>query len=611
MQKDSIFAQRRELKKRGLAVLRRHYLILAFLMLVMSLFGTEYTLPTMSWGNLSLSSPVSENPDPGNALAEADVLTSKDVLALINKGELTESKLLSEKILKKIQKAGSTSKALGRTRGVLADLVNAISSGGIFVRLAMSIKTITQSDRLSAVLFVLGSFLWYLFLFTFFRSVYSAAARRLFLEARIYEKVYFLDVVHFAAIRKWARASWIMLVRHVFLALWNLTVVGGIIKRFSYFAVPYIVAENPDLSAKDAITLSRKMMDGHKMELFKYQLTFLGWILLGAVTFGISDLVFGAAYRMTCYAEFYTKIREDAIAEKVPGTEHLNDPYLFEGADRILLYETYFEVVDEITILHEREIRLTGWRKVIADWFGIWIGSLAAKRAYDAQEGRAFALQHCRLSMEGKAYPLWLNPLWRHRKIEKPGYFFYLRHYTVWTLFLLFIAFSFAGWSWEVALHFMQTGMFANRGTLHGPWLPIYGSGGLIVLILCSRFRKNPVAEFFTAIVLCGVLEYCSAWYLETMYHQRWWSYDGYFLNLQGRICAEGLLVFGVGCCLVVYLIAPFFDYLLSKVKQQVLIGICLVLAVIYGIDYFYSMKHPNMAEGAIEEETAQTETEL
>ena len=149
----------------------------------------------------------------------------------------------------------------------------------------------------------------------------------------------------------------------------------------------------------------------------------------------------------------------------------------------------------------------------------------------------------------------------------------------------------------------MQTGEFANRGTLHGPWLPIYGMGGLIVMILCSRFRKYPVTEFITAIVLCGILEYCSGWFLEAKYHQRWWSYDGYFLNLHGRICAEGLLVFGVGCCAVVYLLAPAFDHMISGIKKEVLIGLCLVLGIAYGTDVLYSGKHPNMAEGAVERE--------
>jgi uncharacterized membrane protein len=156
----------------------------------------------------------------------------------------------------------------------------------------------------------------------------------------------------------------------------------------------------------------------------------------------------------------------------------------------------------------------------------------------------------------------------------------------------------------------MQFGEFVNRGTMYGPWLPIYGSGGILVMILCARFRKNPVAEFFVSLTLCGILEYISSWQLEMRYHQRWWSYDGYFLNLHGRFCAEGLLVFGIGCCAVVYLIAPVFDFLLSKVKEKVLIGVSLVLAVLYGTDFVYSNMHPNMAKGAIEAEAPAAQTQ-
>ncbi len=531
MQKNSIFTQRREMKKKSHNVIRTHYVVLIFLTLVLSLFGTEFTYSTMGWGKITGKDAASGENDPGNVFSAGDAVLAEDVLTLISTGKLEEGAARSEELSRRIQENGSTSAALGRTNGVLAQLVNAVGSGSLFVKLAQTVRTITRSDRAVAIIFVLGSFLWYALIFIFLKNVYSAVIRRTYLAARVYKKVSFQDVTHFAAVKKWFRASWVMLVQTVYLSLWYLTIIGGIIKSYSYWAVPYIVAENPAVSAKEAITLSRKMMNGHKLELFKYQVTLFGWMLLSVITFGISDLLYGAGYRMACYTEFYAKVREDAKDRGIAGTELLNDPYLFETADKILLYETYFEVVDEITHLHENQTQLTGLRKVFADWFGIWLGSLAQKKDYDGQEDRRFALQHYKLSMEGKEYPQWLNPLWKRKEIKKQGNFSYLRHYTVWTLFLLFITFAFIGWSWEVTLHFMQTGQFANRGTLHGPWLPIYGTGGIIVMILCSRFRKNPVAEFFTAIALCGVLEYVSAWYLETKYHTRWWSYDGYFFE--------------------------------------------------------------------------------
>ena len=603
-EKDVLFQQRKEMKQAAHAVVRSHYLVLVFLTLILILFGAEINISTMGWGSKSASAPVEEGQEaaPGSVLSSDRIYTHHDVLNDIFAGRLKEGEEKTNLILQRMQeKADVGTSMFGGTQGVLATLLNTVMSGKIFAKLGQTIRVIVRSDFGVGVVFIIGAFLFYTLIFTFFRNFYSAAIRRVYLEARIYPQISFLDITHILAVRKWVRASWVMLVKIVYLFLWSLTIAGAAIKYFSYFAVPYIVAENPSVSAKEAITLSRKMMDGHKMELFKYRLTMLGWILLGAVTFGISDLVYGMTYRIACLTEFYVRIREEAIAREIPGTELLDDRYLFEKADRILLYETYFDVIDEITVIHENKVELTGYRKVVADWFGLWLDRTDKKKKYDDQQGREYQVSRFRASMDQKAYPSWLNPLWENTGIEKLGHFFFLRNYTVWTLFLMFMAFSMVGWSWEVALHFLQTGMYANRGTLHGPWLPIYGSGGIIVLMLCSKFRKKPVLEFITAVTLCGILEYFSAYMLEMKYHQRWWSYDGYFLNLHGRICAEGLLVFGVGCCAVVYLLAPIFDFLISRLNTKVLIGICAILAIVYVSDFVYSRAHPNMAKGAVE----------
>ncbi len=604
MRSNTIFQDRKKVKASGHAVVRSHLVVLIFLSLVLTFFGTEITFTTTQWehgfGPLYARTDKDGLPDPGSVFTLSQIFPTSEVWDDIVNGRLNEGMLKSNNLLQKLQ-SSSKSAALGRTNGVLAQIVNSFGSGGVIIVFSQMLRSLTRSDEMVPVLMMGGYALFYLLVFMFLLNVMSAAVRRLFLEARVYENVPFHNVLFFAGVRKWKNASVVMMVKYICFTLWSFTIIGGVIKWFSYFAVPYIVAENPDISARDALTLSRKMMDGHKFELFKFMLTFIGWILLGIVTFGVSDLIYGNAYRMACYSEFYARVREEAIEKGVEGTELLFDKWLFMKADRILLYETYFDVIDEITLIHEDRIELKGWRRFIAEWFSIWAGSLKEKKAYDEQEGRLYMVDRYRKSMAGESYPLRLNPMWKKMNMAKTGHFTFLRHYTVWTLILLFITFSFVGWSWEVLLHYIQMGSFANRGTLHGPWLPIYGSGGVVALLVCSRFRKNPVAEFFASIVVCGALEYLSGWYLETKYHQRWWSYDGYFLNLHGRICAEGLLVFGVGCCMVVYLLAPVFDFLVSKIRQQVLIGLCVVLLGLYIGDVVYSSENPNMAEGAIE----------
>lgn len=607
--KDRIFEQRKQLKKHAHAVVKSHYPLLVFMVLLVMLFGTEFRVTTIGMGKVKSAESDSKN-SPGTLLEERGIglLPFAEVISAVASGRIVREEEKATKIEQWLIEQGDQNKALGRRNGVLAALANGFGSGMIFVRASQALRSIVGSDLAVSVIMTILAFLWYVVIFMFFRNILSAAVRRLFLEARVYKKVYFLDLLHFAAVHRWAKAAWTMLVEIIFETLWWLTIVGGLIKYHSYFAVPYIVAENPDVGALEAIRLSRKMMDGHKWELFKFEMTMIGWMVLGVVSFGISEIIYGGPYRTAAYTEFYVKVREEAL-KKDPGLKKIfNDPCLFRKEDKITLYEAYFDVVDEITLIHESKIVLTGIRKKVADWFGIWIGSIDEKKAYDEQEGREFALVHYKECMNQEAYPQWFNPLWTKRKLAKRSDFTFIRNYTIFTLFLLFITFSFVGWSWEVALHMIQTGEFANRGTMHGPWLPIYGTGGVIVLILCSRFRKNPVLEFITAVVLCGCIEYFSGWYLETKFHTRWWSYDGYFLNLHGRICAEGLLVFGVGCCVVVYLLAPMFDYILSKLKKEIMLGICAVLAVLFIGDKIYSGSHPNMAKGAVEEVPAQTE---
>ena len=101
-----------------------------------------------------------------------------------------------------------------------------------------------------------------------------------------------------------------MLLRDVFLALWSmLFVIPGIIKSYSYRMVPYILAEDPNISGKDAITLSRQMMDGQKWNTFVLDLSFIGWELLSALTLGLVGIFYVNPYRHSTSAELYQVLK--------------------------------------------------------------------------------------------------------------------------------------------------------------------------------------------------------------------------------------------------------------------------------------------------------------
>ena len=95
----------------------------------------------------------------------------------------------------------------------------------------------------------------------------------------------------------------------VFIALWTLLfVIPGIVKSYSYAMAYYIKIDNPNMSGNDAITESRKMMNGHKMELFLLDLSFIGWISVGIATLGIG-LLWVQPYMEMARIHFYEELK--------------------------------------------------------------------------------------------------------------------------------------------------------------------------------------------------------------------------------------------------------------------------------------------------------------
>ena len=175
----------------------------------------------------------------------------------------------------------------------------------------------------------------------------------------------------------------------------------------------------------------------------------------------------------------------------------------------------------------------------------------------------------------------------------------YQKEYSINTYILFFFTFSFIGYCWEVILNLLENGNFVNRGTLYGPWIQIYGFGGIAILYLLKRFRKHPFKMFIASVILCGIIEYFTGWYLETFKNLKYWDYSGYFLNLHGRICLEGLIVFGLGGCAFTYIAAPILDNLFNRMRTHSRNVVAFILIVLFSIDMFYStFIKPHEGEG-------------
>ena len=179
----------------------------------------------------------------------------------------------------------------------------------------------------------------------------------------------------------------------------------------------------------------------------------------------------------------------------------------------------------------------------------------------------------------------------------------YDKKYEITSIILFFFIFSFIGWIWEVSLYLFRDGILVNRGTLHGPWLPIYGWGCTIIILLTrfKKFRKilkNPTLTFIIIVILCSLIEYVTSWYIETNTGLRYWDYTGVFLNINGRICFECSVFFGLGGALCVYIVAPFLERKIQKITKKIKISVCALLVVLIMIDNIYSTQNPNVGEG-------------
>ena len=113
------------------------------------------------------------------------------------------------------------------------------------------------------------------------------------------------------AFNQWGRNVGGMLLVAVYTFLWTLClIIPGIIKSFSYAMTPYILNERPELTADEAIELSMKMMEGHKMDLFIFYLSFIGWYLLAVLTCCIGFLWL-IPYVYTAQAAFYEDVKAE------------------------------------------------------------------------------------------------------------------------------------------------------------------------------------------------------------------------------------------------------------------------------------------------------------
>lgn len=165
----------------------------------------------------------------------------------------------------------------------------------------------------------------------------------------------------------------------------------------------------------------------------------------------------------------------------------------------------------------------------------------------------------------------------------------YTYNMTQWCAF--FIIYCFLGWVWESCYVSVRQKKWVNRGFMHGPLLPIYGSGAVIVLFAALPFKGNVIAVYIAGMLSATVLEYCTGAAMEAIFKVRYWDYSQNKFNLNGHICLFCSLGWGLFSIAMVYCLHHPFERIVLALPDAVLSPILYLVMMIAAADFAISFK--------------------
>ena len=157
-----------------------------------------------------------------------------------------------------------------------------------------------------------------------------------------------------------------------------------------------------------------------------------------------------------------------------------------------------------------------------------------------------------------------------------------------------FILCGIIGWIYETLFVLIMSGMITDRGILFIshindfpivwglPFILMYGVGGALMIWCFKPLAKKPVLLFFISMVSMTIFEYLTSYFYELIWGQILWDYSNNFMNFQGRICLGTSIVWGVLGVLSVKLFGPVFHRLYTRIKNEKIMHITLLIIVVY-----------------------------
>lgn len=381
----------------------------------------------------------------------------------------------------------------------------------------------------------------------FISNLLSVGEKRFFIESYNYRKTNISKIFFLYKLRCLVNPCRVMFCYTIFQKLWDFTIIGGIIKHYEYSMIPYILAENPKISQKNAFFLSRQLTKGNKWKLFLLDLSFLGWKILSLFTFGLLDILYIRPYKMNCKSSLYLLFRRNYVLSRSPKYEQLNDSYL-----------EHVPSEDELLI---------------------------SKALYDDSEGPYTKISY----FSPNQYPVFLfsiqPPIAAVKSPVNPA-----QHYDFLSCVFLFHAFSIFGWLLEILAELLGSGTLKNLSLRTLPWLPLYGICGLLILLLLKKYWKKPATIFIITFIVYTALDLLIQLVLKLGFGFWLPEYHSYLTFLNGETTLGDGAVFALLGCAFFYYLAPRWNSLFLKLKKNSRIFLCLLLSTVFVADLMLSI---------------------
>lgn len=160
-------------------------------------------------------------------------------------------------------------------------------------------------------------------------------------------------------------------------------------------------------------------------------------------------------------------------------------------------------------------------------------------------------------------------------------------NFSTWLLF--FYIYCFFGWFIESTIVSFSEKRLINRGFMKGPVLPLYGSGAIIVLLLCLPYKSNPVIVYILGVVLTTILEYYTGFVMEAIFKIKYWDYSKNKFNYKGRICLSSSIFWGILVLILTYFVHGFVSGFVQHISNYIYYFL-IPISIFFISDFLFSV---------------------